>query len=84
VLAEPKPLVWLEDLGDNALVFGLYFWLEIRPTVNSLQVMSDLRCMILDALAMAGIAIPIAQQNIHVDVGKPVPVDSGGAAVLEG
>ena len=77
-------LVWLEGLGDNALVFGLYVWLEIGPKVNSLQVMSDLRCMMLDAPGKAGIAIPIAQQDIHVQLGKPAPVDSGGADVLDG
>ena len=84
VLDEPKPHVWLEDLSDSSLVFGLYFWLEIGPKVNSLQVMSDLRCMVVDALAKGGIAIPVVQQDIHIEVGKPAPVDSGGAAVLDG
>ncbi len=66
VLADPKPFVWLEDFGDNALVFGLYFWLEMGPKVSSLQVMSDLRCMMIDALDKAGIAIPFPQRDIHL------------------
>ncbi|MCX7111476.1 MAG: mechanosensitive ion channel [Proteobacteria bacterium] len=65
VLDNPKPFVWLEDFGENALVFGLYFWLELGPKVSSLQVMSDLRCMIIEALGKAGIAIPFPQRDIH-------------------
>ena len=65
VLDNPKPFVWLEDFGENALVFGLYFWMELGPKVSSLQVMSDLRCMIIEALGKAGIAIPFPQRDIH-------------------
>ncbi len=74
VLDDPKPFVWLEDFGDNSLVFGLYFWLEMGPKVSSIQVMSDLRCMMIDALGTAGIALPFPQRDIHFDPGQPVPV----------
>ena len=74
VLAEPKPFVWLEDFGENSLVFGLYFWLEMAPKVSSLQMMSDLRCMMIDALGKAGIVIPFPQRDIHVIPGQPLPM----------
>ncbi len=67
ILDDPEPFVWLEDFGDNALVFGLYFWLKMGPKVSSSQVMSDLRCMIVDALSKAGISIPFPQRDIHFD-----------------
>jgi len=84
VLDEPKAHVWLEELGDNSLVFGLYFWLDIGHKVSSLQVMSDLRCMVIDALGKADIAIPMVRQDIPVEAVPPAPVDVGGAAVLDG
>ena len=74
VLDDPKPYVWLEDFGDNSLVFGLYFWLEMGPKVSSMQMMSDLRLMMIDALGKAGIAIPFSQQDIHYIPIQPLPV----------
>ena len=74
VLDDPKPYVWLEDFGDNSLVFGLYFWLEMGPKVSSLQMMSDLRLMMIDALGKAGIAIPFPQRDIHFIPIQPLPV----------
>ena len=76
-LEEPKPYVLLEDFGENALVFGLYFWVEMKPKVSSLQIMSDLRCMIIDALAKAGIAIPFPQRDLHFDPARPLSVSVG-------
>ena len=57
VLHDPAPLVILEDFGDNALVFALYVWLELGATVNSAQVLSDLRFMIEKRFAEAGIVV---------------------------
>jgi potassium efflux system protein len=83
VLNDPKPYVWLEDFGENSLVFGLYFWLEMGPKVSALQMMSDLRCMMIDALGKSGIAIPFPQRDIHFAPSQPVPVSvvEGGAAI---
>ena len=76
VLEEPKPYVWLEEFGDSALVFGLYFWLEMGPKVSSLQVMSDLRCMMIDALDKAGIAIPFLLDDLRFAPPRPLPIIS--------
>jgi small-conductance mechanosensitive channel len=84
VLAHPKPHVWLEDLGENYLEFRLYFWIVIGLQVNSYQVMSDMRCAILDALENGGIVIPILQPDIHVQAGQTAPVNSVGTAILDG
>ncbi len=80
VLKEPEPLVLFEDFADSALVFAMYFWIEIRPGVNSTLVMSDLRFMVHKALDEAGIAMPFPQRDVHLDVSRPVPVRIAGAA----
>ncbi|MCU0735379.1 MAG: mechanosensitive ion channel [Methylotetracoccus sp.] len=75
VMKEPKPFVWLEDFGDNAIVFGLYFWVELAPNVNSFQVMSDLRFMIVEAFGKAGISIAFPQRDVHFDAVRPLKIE---------
>jgi small-conductance mechanosensitive channel len=88
VLGDPAPLVIFEDFGDNALVFALYLWVDLGPTVNSLQVMSDLRFMIEKRFAESGIVVAYPQRDVHLDAATPLRVEmvappaapSGGAA----
>ena len=75
VLGDPQPLVIFEDFGDNALAFALYIWLDLRPGVNSMQVMSDLRFMIEKSFADAGIVIAYPQRDVHLDSAKPLWVE---------
>ena len=75
VLDDPAPLVVFEDFGADALVFALYFWVELRPGVNATQVASDLRFMIAKGLAEAGIAMPFPQRDLHFDAGAPLRVE---------
>ncbi len=74
VLKDPEPRVLFEDFGDSALVFAMYFWLEMRPGVNSAVVMSDLRFMVHKRLDEAGIAIPFPQRDVHLDAARPLQV----------
>jgi small-conductance mechanosensitive channel len=78
VLNDPEPLVLFEDFGDSALVFGMYFWLEMRPGVVSTVVMSDLRFMVHRALEEAGIAVPFPQRDVHLDASRPLRVEITG------
>ncbi len=83
VLEQPEPRVLFEDFGDNALQFAMYFWIEMRPGVNSSVVMSDLRFMVHKALEEAGIALPFPQRDVHLDAARPLRVEvlhGGGAA----
>jgi small-conductance mechanosensitive channel len=80
VLKEPEPVVLFEDFGDSALVFGMYFWLEMKPGVVSTVVMSDLRFMVHKALEEAGIAVPFPQRDVHLDASRPLQVQIAGPA----
>ena len=75
VLKDPEPRVLFEDFGDSALVFAMYFWLEMRPGVNSTVIMSDLRFMVHKALDEAGIAMPFPQRDVHFDAARPLQVE---------
>ncbi len=45
ILKEPPPYVTLEDMVENANIFGLYYWTEFNDRTNSDVVASDLRFM---------------------------------------
>jgi small-conductance mechanosensitive channel len=75
VLKTPPPFVLFEDFGDNALVFALYFWIEMGPGVSSPAVMSDLRFMIEKRFAEAGIGIAFPQRDIHLTASRPLQVE---------
>ena len=78
VLDDPEPLVLFEDFGDSALIFGMYFWLEMKPGVVTTVVMSDLRFMVHKALEEAGIGIPFPQRDVHLDTARPLQVEITG------
>ncbi len=75
VLGDPAPVVIFEDFGDSALIFALYFWLELRPNTSSVQVMSDLRFMIEKRFAEAGISIAYPQRDLNLRAERPLRVD---------
>lgn len=75
VLKEPAPLVIFEDFGDNALIFALYFWIDLSPSTNSMQVMSDLRFMIDKEMREAGVDIAFPQRDIHLDAKHPIRIE---------
>jgi small-conductance mechanosensitive channel len=80
VLKQPAPEVMFEDFG-SALMFGLYFWVELTPSTNADRVMSDIRFLIEERLAQAGIGIAGAQTDIHLNAARPLQVEvvpSGG------
>ncbi|WP_313950223.1 mechanosensitive ion channel domain-containing protein [Accumulibacter sp.] len=74
VLDDPKPEVFFEDFGDNALLLVLVFWVELGPNVSARKVASDLRYAIEKRLAAAGITIAFPQRDVHLDVSQPLPV----------
>jgi small-conductance mechanosensitive channel len=74
VLSDPAPLVVFEDFGDSALVFALYFWVDLAK-VNGMQVMSDLRFMLEKRFADAGISIAFPQRDVHLDSARPLRIE---------
>jgi potassium-dependent mechanosensitive channel len=75
ILKEPPPTVIFEDFGDNALVFTLYFWIDLLPNINSLQIMSDLRFMIDSDMREGDIVFAFPQRDVHIDTTRPIKVE---------
>lgn len=84
VLEDPPPVVVLEDFGADALVFALYFWVELRTGVSAMQVASDLRFMIAKRFAETGIEIAFPQRDVHLDASKPLRVEIAAPPALAG
>ncbi len=57
VLKTPQPQVLLEDFGNQARIFTLNYWLEIRLDVDPNEVASELRFGIEEKFAEAGLKI---------------------------
>jgi small-conductance mechanosensitive channel len=71
---EPAPQVLFEDFGADALQFGLYVWVELKPGVDWPLVASDLRHMIYKTLAAHGIVMAFPQRDVHLDAAQPLQV----------
>jgi small-conductance mechanosensitive channel len=74
VLKHPPPEVLFEDFASDALLFSVYYWLDVGSGTPARQVASDLRAMIEAALTEHGIAIPYPQRDVHIDAATPLPV----------
>ncbi len=74
VMPTPEPMVVLDDLGDNALIFTLRYWIRIENGTDGRRVDSDLRCEILEKLNSAGISVPYPQRDIRLSAAEPLPV----------
>ena len=57
VLEMPAPQVLLEEFGQNARIFTLNYWLEIRLDIDPSQVASELRFAIELKFAEAGLKV---------------------------
>jgi small-conductance mechanosensitive channel len=73
VLPDPEPVVVFEEFGDSALVFTVYFWLEITKT-DSRVVRSDLRHIINRRFEEAGIVMAYPQREGHLNTAEPVRI----------
>lgn len=81
VMRVPEPMVVLDDLGDNALIFTLRYWIRIETGTDGRRVDSDLRCEILEKLNGAGIDVPYPQRDVRLSVSQALPVTLVGADV---
>lgn len=64
VLKSPQPFVLFNDFGENALQFGLYFF--IRDSFVDPRIKSELRFSIDKAFREHNITIPFPQRDIHM------------------
>ncbi len=74
VKATPPPLVLFKDFGDNALIFTVYFWVELTETIKPLIVESDIRFTIDSLFREAGIDIAFPQRDVHLDSIRPLEI----------
>jgi small-conductance mechanosensitive channel len=75
ILDDPAPFVWFEDFGENSLVFGLYYWLEMHPSMSAYQIASDLRFMIEKRFAEEGVTLAFPQRDVHLDSVRPLQIE---------
>lgn len=66
--------VIFDDFGDNALIFDLYFWLELTELINMRIIRSNIRFRIDELFREAGITIAFPQSDTHLDTLKPLEV----------
>ena len=74
VKKEPKPNVFFEDFGDNALIFDAYFWCDVAGVKELRQIRSEIRFRISELFEANGIVIAFPQRDVHLDVVKPLEV----------
>jgi small-conductance mechanosensitive channel len=74
ILDHPAPEVAFEDFGADALMFCLYYWLDLKPDVIARRVATDLRFMIEKSFGEHGIVIAYPQRDVHLDAAKPLEV----------
>ncbi len=74
VLDKPEPVVLFQDFGDNALLFEMRFWIEMRTVMDRLRVESDVRFRIDERYREAGIVIAFPQRDVHLDTTAPLDI----------
>lgn len=75
ILKEPAPDIIFADFGENALIFTVYFWLNIRNKTDFRRVSSDLRHMLAKRFADAGIELAYPQRDVHLDAPNALRVE---------
>ena len=71
----PEPFVIFSDFGDSALIFDIYIFIDMTTSRSSLNIGSDLRTDIYQALAKEKIGIPFPQRDNHIFINKPIDVN---------
>ncbi len=74
VLGDPAPAVYFEAFGDDALVFRLYFWIDVRSH-DSRVVGSGLRVRIDAECRKAGIEMAFPQRDVHLHTAGPLSIE---------
>ena len=72
IIKSPEPFVLFADFGDNALVFEVYFWINVRRLMEKRLAESGVRFRIDELFREAGIGIAFPQRDIHLDTQRPL------------
>jgi potassium efflux system protein len=74
VLRSPPPTVIFEDFGDNALIFELFFWVQLNPSNSLKAIAGDIRFSIDELCRQNGVNMPFPQRDVHLDSARPIEV----------
>lgn len=74
ILNIPEPQTFFEDFGDSALVFAVYYWVDLRVS-DLRETGSRIRLAIDRVFRDAGIEIAFPQREIHLRTEEPLRVD---------
>jgi small-conductance mechanosensitive channel len=80
ILKDPAPYVTLEDIVENANIFGIYYWTEFNDKTNADVVASDLRFMAEKRIGEL-VASTAAEKSEEPPAAKPA--DNEAAPFLE-
>ena len=67
ILSDPKPTVYFDDFGDNALVFEVNFWINSQVEGGIRLMRSNIRYRIDELFTENNIVIAYPQRDIHID-----------------
>jgi potassium-dependent mechanosensitive channel len=70
----PEPFVIFDDFGNDALIFKLYYYIDIIKVEKPLLIGSNLRFQIDELYREAKISIAFPQRDVHLDSSSPVKV----------
>ncbi len=71
----PKPYVFFNDFGDNALIFTVYFWITVQLINDKKRIESDMRFIIDEMFREAGLVIAFPQRDVHLDTSSPLRLE---------
>ena len=74
ILPDPKPEVFFSEFGDNALIFEVYFWVEVASMMDIRRIRSDVRFSIDNKFSETGIVIAFPQRDMHLDTVRPIDI----------
>ncbi|MGB5164771.1 MAG: mechanosensitive ion channel domain-containing protein [Woeseiaceae bacterium] len=74
VLQQPNPTVYLEDYGDNAIVFDAVFWSEVGGERELRLIRSAIRFRLGELFDEHGIVIAFPQRDVHLDTLSPLQI----------
>jgi potassium efflux system protein len=73
ILKKPEPIIIFRDFGDNALIFEVYFWIQLgKGRMVKAQTESNIRFLIEKHLRESGIVVAFPQRDVHLDTSNPL------------
>ncbi len=72
VHSRPKPFVWFNDFGDNALAFQVHFWINARSVAQMKKYETEVRLTIDRLFREHEIVIAFPQRDLHIQTTRPL------------